>query len=387
MSATADRRGLVLVMATATLVGMTVSLAVPLLSLVLEREGASAWIIGLNTAAGGFGVFLVAPFVGRLVERFSVVGCLSGSLATMALCMLAFPLWVDFGYWAVLRVVLGSAGSLLFILSEAAVNALAPEHQRGRILGIYATLFSLGFAAGPLVLVIAGSEGFLPFALSAALFAAGLVPATLLRGHADRLMPRGSGTGHRLIDTWRVAPLAMGGVFVYALLESSQFALLPVWALAGGMSERTAAALLSIWLSGNILLQYPIGWLADRWRRERVMALCVVIAALGQLLVPLLANQPLLLWPLLILLGGTMGALYTLSLVLVGQRFRGADLTHANTAFVMTFQLGAITGPAYAGAAMGAAGTPSFPLALVPPLLVLGALIATRASRAFVPTR
>ena len=37
------------------------------------------------------------------------------------------------------------------------------------------------------------------------------------------------------------------------------------------------------------------------------------------------------------------------------------DLTQANTAFVMTFQLGAIVGPPYAGAVMQALGVRGFP--------------------------
>ena len=92
----------------------------------------------------------------------------------------------------------------------------------------------------------------------------------------------------------------------------------------------------------------------------------------GQVLVPLAFATPALLWPLLVLLGGVMGGLYTLSLVLVGERFRGADLTQANTAFVMTFQLGAIAGPPFTGAAMRELGVASFPLALLAPLLALG---------------
>ena len=144
----------------------------------------------------------------------------------------------------------------------------------------------------------------------------------------------------------------MGGVFVYALLEAAQFALLPVYALDRGMSEAMAAGLLSIWLSGNILLQYPLGWLADRWSRRRGDGrLYAPWRSRGQLLVPLAFATPALLWPLLVLLGGLMGGLYTLSLALIGERFRGADLTQANTAFVMTFQLGAIAGPPYAGRA------------------------------------
>lgn len=374
------RRSLALVMATATLVGMTISLAVPLLSLVLERAGASPLTIGLNTASGGLGIFVVAPFVGRLVARFGAVGCIRGGLLVTAACMMVFPLWVDPWFWALLRVAFSSAAALLFVLSEAAVNALAPEHLRGRVLGLYATLFSLGFAGGPLVLVLAGSEGFLPFALAGVLFALGQIPAALLRPVERHLVPEGAGAGHRLVDTWRVAPVAMGGVFVYALLEAASFALMPVYALGQGMGERTAAGLVSVWLSGNILFQYPIGWLADRWRRERAMALCAGAAVLGLLLVPLVVGTPGLLWPLLVVLGGAMGALYTLSLVLVGQRFRGADLTNANTAFVMTFQLGAVAGPPYVGAAMGAAGAASFPLALVPPLLGLAVALLVRAA-------
>jgi MFS family permease len=372
-----ERRDLALVMLTATLVGMTFSLAIPLLSLVLEREGLPAFAIGANTAASGLGIFVMAPFIDRLGGRLGPVGCIQAAIVVAAACMLLFPLWVEPAFWFLVRIVLSSAGALIFVFGEAAVNALAPEASRGRILGLYATLFSLGFAAGPLVLVLSGSEGFGPFLLASALFALGLFPAVLLKQAEGRMMPEGGQGRHRLTGTWRAAPVAMAGVFVYAVLESACFALLPVWALGFGTSERAAAGLVSVWLSGNILLQYPLGWLADRWRRKRVMALCAVAAALGLLLVPVAVGAPTLLWALLVLLGGTMGGLYTLSLTLIGERFRGADLAKANTAFVMTFQIGVVAGPPYTGAVMQQAGAASFPLALVLPLLALGVVLLT----------
>ena len=381
----AQWRELAPIMVTSTLVGMTISLAIPLLSMVLERAGVDPFTIGLNTAAGGLGIFVVAPFIGRLVAGLGVVGCFRAGLAVTAACMLIFPLWVDATFWFFVRLLFGAAAGLMFVLSEAAVNAMTPEAIRGRVLGVYATLFSLGFASGPLVLALAGSEGWTPFILGSALFALGMVPAGMLRGVESRMAAEPGGGTHRLADTWRVAPLAMLGVFVYATLEAAQFALLPVYALSRGLSEGMAAGLLSIWLSGNILLQYPLGWLADRWRRQRVMALCVAVAVVGQLLVPLVFATPALLWPLLVLLGGVMGGLYTLSLVLVGEQFRGADLTQANTAFVMTFQLGAIAGPPFTGAAMRELGVASFPLALLVPLLVLAAMLLLRRGPLAVP--
>jgi MFS family permease len=285
--------------------------------------------------------------------------------------MLLFPLKVDPWLWFGLRLLFGMAGSLMFVLSEAAVNALAPDASRGRVLGVYATLFSLGFVTGPLVLALAGSTGWMPFLLASALFLAGLWPSGLLAPVQDRLA-HAEGERRGLGGIWRAAPLALGGVFVYALLEATQFALLPVYALAQGMSEGMAAAALSIWLSGNILFQYPLGWLADRTSRRAVMLGCTALALLGQSVVHSVVTVPAMLWPLLVALGGLMGGLYTMSLALIGERFRGPDLTAANTAFVMTFQLGTIVGPPYAGAAMQATQVGIFPFTLLLPLLALG---------------
>ena len=86
---------------------------------------------------------------------------------------------------------------------------------------------------------------------------------------------------------------------------------------------------------------------------------------------PLAVGTPALLWPLLVLLGGLMGGLYTLSLALIGERFRGADLTRANTAFVMTFQLGAIVGPPFIRCAHARARGRRLPAGAVAPLLAL----------------
>ena len=69
-----------------------------------------------------------------------------------------------------------------------------------------------------------------------------------------------------------------------------------------------------------------------------------------------------------------MGGLYTLALTLMGDRFRGPDLTVANTAFVMTFQLGMIVGPPLVGGIMLLLRPAAFPLALLPPMLALAVL-------------
>ncbi|BCX17251.1 MAG: MFS transporter [Geminicoccaceae bacterium] len=367
-------RELLLVVATASLASVTLSLGMPLLSIVLDRHGVDPVAIGFNTALGGVGSLAAAPFAEAIARRVGAVRTMQGALALAAGTLLLFPLAVDLRLWSLWRMLLGAAGATLFIVSEAAINALAPPDRRGRILGLYATAFSLGFAAGPLLLAITGSEGWPPFLVAAGFLLAAALPLRLVAG-IDRLLAAqpSAGANTTVAALLARAGLPLLGVLIYGLLETSFFALLPVYVLALGRPEQLAALLLSVWIAGNILLQLPIGRLADRIGPDRALLLCGAASTLA-----LLALDPAIgagwpAWPLLLVGGGTMGAFYTLSLVLVGARFATSELVRANAAFVASFQLGLLLGPSAVGAAMGALGPETFawPLALATAFLVV----------------
>ena len=204
-------RELGLVILTATTVGMTIALTLPLLALNLQRAGADPFTIGLNATAGGLGIFLVGPFIERLAARIGTVGCFRLGLLVCAACLLLFAVRVDPWYWFAVRLVYGCAGAVMFVLNEAAVNALTPDAQRGRILGLYATLFTLGWAGGPLLLVLAGTEGRTPFVAAAGLFVLALLPTIPLRGIEERLRPGESTRSYSLPESggqrpWRSPP-------------------------------------------------------------------------------------------------------------------------------------------------------------------------------------
>lgn len=365
------RRELALVVATASLVGVTLSLNFPLLSLVLERHGHSPAVIGLNATASGLGVFLVAPFIGPVLRRLGARGAIATGILISAAGMLLLPLWIQFGFWYAVRLLVSCGTALVFIVSEAAINALAPETHRGRVLGLYATVFSIGYTAGPAIVAAVGSEGYLPFAVSALLYLSGLLPALLACGLDGAF---GSGGGHGLRHLLAIvgrAPLAFLAIFAFGVVETAQFSLLPVWGLELGRTEAVTVLMLSVWVAGNILLQYPVGWLADRLPRRPVLGGCALLATAAMAGLPLAITFDALLWPTLLLLGGVTGAIYTLALVLVGQSFRGMELALANTAFVVVIQVGATIGPGYAGGAMNLFGPHGLPLALA---LVTGLL-------------
>jgi MFS family permease len=375
-------RELLLVVATASLASVTLSLGMPLLSIVLDRHGVAPAAIGLNTALGGLGSLAATPFAERIARRLGAVRTMQGTLTVAALALLLFPLEVDLLLWSLWRMVLGAAGAVLFIVSEAAINALAPADRRARILALYATAFSLGFAVGPLLLALTGTEGWLPFLVAAAFFLAAALPLRLVAG-IDRLLDSGAdeppGLGPAALV--RRAALPLLGVLVYGMLETSFFALLPVYVLALGRAEERAALLLSVWIAGNILLQLPIGRLADRLGARWTLLLCASCSVLVLLLLDPAVRAGWPAWPLLLLGGGAMGAFYTLSLVLLGERFCPSQLVRANAAFVASFQLGLLLGPAAVGTAMGALGPASFAWPLALAATALAAALARPAAR------
>jgi MFS family permease len=64
------------------------------------------------------------------------------------------------------------------------------------------------------------------------------------------------------------------------------------------------------------------------------------------------------------LLGGCIGALYTMGNVLLGERFRGADLAAASTLFAVMWNIGTLIGPSIGGLGLDLSSEFGLPLAL-----------------------
>jgi hypothetical protein len=78
-----------------------------------------------------------------------------------------------------------------------------------------------------------------------------------------------------------------------------------------------------------------------------------------------------LVWPLVIVLGTSAFAVYTVALVMLGDRFDGANLIAGSAAFAATGGIGGIIGPPIAGAALDAFGPVAIPLSLAAIYLIL----------------
>ena len=290
-------------------------------------------------------------------------GCLIAAAGFIALYFFQTPI-----AWIAIRFVMSAGLALPWLVGETWMNSVTNEASRGRIVAIYAISFFLGFLAGPMLLGVTGLSGLLPFVIGAAGTALAGVPIVL----AARLVVLA--LQHKTISVFsalKLAPIGMAGGMLGGFAEMSYFSLLPNVALAAGLDQSQALGLLSLLTAGGIVLQFAIGWLADKVSRVSITAGLTVAMLLLSALLPWALGGPIAGPVVAFLLGGIILGFYTIGLVVIGTEVTASDLTAANAAFLIMYQIGAIAGPFLSGAAMSVSPVVGF-VATVSLAMVLG---------------
>ncbi|CUX22455.1 MFS transporter [Agrobacterium sp. LC34] len=343
-------------------VGVAIGLGLPLLSIILEKRGISSTMIGVNSAMAGVAAMMAAPLTSKIAHDFGVARTMLFAVVISAVSAFGFYFADAFWMWFPLRIVFHGATTTLFILSEYWINMTAPPKKRGMVLGIYATGLAVGFAVGPLLFSVVGSEGILPFIVGAAIILLAAIPIFMARGESPELDER---PNHHFARYVWLVPMASAAAFVFGSVQAGGLSLFPIYATREGFNESQAALLLTVMGIGNMVFQIPIGLLSDRMKDRRTMlALMAFAGVCGTLALPLLVDSWILVAALLLFWGGLVSGMYTVGLTHLGSRLKGADLVSANAAFIFCYAMGTIAGPQAVGISMDVAGTDGFAWAL-----------------------
>lgn len=354
-----DLLGATAAIAAITAVGVAIGLSFPLLSFLLEQRQYSSSLIGANTAMAGIASIAAVPFINPFARRVGLVNtlCLAAIVAAVSLvCFYLYPsIWVWFG----LRVTFHGAITASFVLSEFWINSSVPERQRGFVLGIYATVLSLGFAAGPALLALLGTNGAMPFVIGALVIIVSTLPSLAAKRHQPSLVAEPQ--SRSVLRYVALVPLASAAAFIFGAVEQSGLALFPVYGARTGYDETQIALLLTVLAFGNVALQIPLGLASDRMRDRRPLLFgCAAIGALGTAILPIAVDWPTALTLGIFIWGGVTAGMYTIGLAHLGSRLSGPDLAQANAAFVLCYAVGMVIGPYLAGTVMDLSGAHGF---------------------------
>ena len=334
-------------------------LTLQLMPLLMEREGWPAWAIGLNVAMGPIGILLAGPFLPRVLGNvgtkraaFMLVGILVTSLAAISVA----PIWM----WFPLRFIFGLATSALFTVSEAWVLSFATNENRGRVMGLYTSMLAVTFAVGPLILPWTGLAGFLPWGIGIACILISILPLAFVTVDNDSFRQKEGGGFFAFV---RRAPMLLFAVAAATLFDNVLISFFTIYGIRNGLALETASWILGFGIIGNVLMFYPLGWLADHWSRQRVMLLTAALTVLLSLSL-LVVITHWLVWPVMMLLTASAFGVYVVALATLGDSFSGADLIAGAAAIAAMWGVGGLLGPPIAGLAIDIFGIGAMPVTL-----------------------
>jgi MFS family permease len=328
-------------------VGLALGVSMPLVSFRLESWGYGQFAIGIMAAMPAVGILLGASIAARLAARLGTRTVMQSCLVIGALSVALLSVFPSYVLWLLLRLWLGMVLTVIFVLGESWINQLAIERLRGRLVALYGTGYALSQLSGPLLLSVIGTADDTGFWLGMCLMIGGSFLLVRRQG-APSVDPGANGRG--LVLFCRGMPAIASAVVLFAAFESMVLTLLPVYALRQGYTQEIALTMVSVVVVGDALLQLPVGWLADQLPRQRLFLGCGVVLALVSLAIPVLVHTPAI-WPLWVLFGASAGGMFTLSLILIGERFRDDALVKANSHVAQLWGIGCLIGPVTTGAA------------------------------------
>jgi len=240
-----------------------------LLSLRIKAEGYSTTVVGLLMTGYFLGMFLGARYASRVVRRSGHIRSFAAFASIMSMSPLLHMLWIEPGFWLVLRLVDGFCLAGLYIVTESWLNARVGNSNRGGVLALYMAINFFAYGLSQLLLQVADVGGFELFALCAVFFSLSLLPLLLTRSDAPQLeILNKLDLGHLL----QRAPAGFWGATCSGAVYAAFFALAPVFARELGQNTSAISYFMAAGVLGGVVLQIPLGKLSDRLERRRMIA-------------------------------------------------------------------------------------------------------------------
>lgn len=317
-------------------------------------EAFSATTIGLLGSVFYVGFVAGSLYAPRLIIRAGHIRTFAAAGAIYAVAALLHAMLAEPWLWLVLRTLGGFCFAGLTLVLESWLNERTPNSDRGRVLSLYRLVDLACVTLGQLVLTLVDPRGFELFSLVAILFCCCLVPLAMTRSTlpAPLQTPR-----LRLGRLIAVSPLGTIGVFSVGLVNSTFRTVAPVALLDQGMTIAEIAWLMSAFIAGGAVMQFPIGALSDRLSRRTVL----LATTLGAIATSFAMSVATGLSPTAIILtgflfGGFAIPIYSLSVAHANDLAKPDEFVEVAAGLFFVYGIGAMVGPLLGAGAVALLG-------------------------------
>ncbi len=354
---------------------VAVAMMLPLIALFMNEQRVTPGYVGLYAAVPFAALLVNLPLVPLAMRRFGFGRMFGAGLLLSSAGIVMSALSRDYASLCLGAGLVGIGAAYRWSAVEAMIAWSAPIDSLGRVTGFYQTLVAAAYAIGPFLVPL--------FALtldSAGYVAIGLAVASwlpvLIGGTAEKVQfatndtPGGNASWHVFL------PLAALG-FIGGVFEVGLNVLAPIQAeRLGAIATDSAIILTGVIAVASLVMQYPVGRLADRFGIGPMMQILCATLLLSLLAAPLGSGIDAMIWLAAIIWGGAGGAIYTLTMIHVGRSFRGQSL--AVSIVIAAYTVGGAIAPALGGLGLGLSTQCGLAWALGPLLLLAWPLARLR---------
>lgn len=353
-------------------------------TLLIVRAGQEGFSSGATSAMMSFyfvGFTIGALMLPRIIVSVGHVRTFAGFAAIASMTALLHVTFVEPIAWMSLRLATGFAYAGMILATESWLNAHALQSTRGQLLSIFGVVSMGSWAIGQAFLNIAPTADAALFLIVSLLISAAVVPITLLPSHPPAEVKQETVAFRDLV---LVSPLAATGVFMAGLAIGGFWGMGANFAQRIGLDVGGISAFMAAVVGGTLALQWPLGWLSDRFPRNRVIAGAALASAVAAIGVALAADAPL---PVLLAAGALFGGfgipIYSLSLAVANDDLPAGRRLGTARGLLLLNGVGTAAGPLLGGAVMNIVGPGGLFLyaAVLLATLAVVAIARTRPSR------
>lgn len=329
----------------------------------MDDFGTKSSTIGLLVTFIGLAPLFFTPFIPKFLTKFALKQSIFAAIIISSLLYCSLLLLASPSIWTITRFLFAIIGTFLFVASESWILEIAPEKYRGRILGVYAMIFYGGIGVGGVLIAQLGYDS--PIVIySAIALNLTLIPLFFVKTITPSTPTIQSNNGYKII---LLAFMAAPALFIPALaigaIETAAFNLFPIWIREIGFEDKMAGLILAAAALGNILLQGPIGILADKIGRIKAIIIISIVATIGPAFLINIQSPMAALWIVGIWSGFVTG-FYTMGLMGIAEFFDNKNIATANATFGTLYCVGQFAAPSIGGYLLEAFGATWFLLSL-----------------------
>lgn len=310
----------------------------------MEMDGISTDAIGLVQSLYFVGLLLGAIYSKNLIMRAGHIrmfaGCVSMGGASMLVCSLVTDAYV----WGGMRLVVGFCNACAFAAMESWLSDASTKNTRGKVLAIYNAVVLAGLFVGQFFMNFSDPATSTLFVVSGVLLSLAVVPVVMSRHKGPKIE---DATSMPLRTLFKISPLGVVSCLVSGVIYSASFNLLPLFAKDYGIVEFQLSLYMGAAIAGAFLLQFPVGYLSDRFDRRTVLLGLLLASAVSCLLVVVAAPLGMI-WAVFVATGVTCGIIactYPLSISEAFDKLRQNEMVAAMGSMILAFSLGGVIGP------------------------------------------